>query len=128
MTDIFVGDNDHGDTPLPPLSDLLWAEVTKLRQDKVRLEEDIVHFANELNEVTRQRDYARKLYCSRISTVTSTYVESSFTIKSFGHRKTRLLLPRLTSTSLHLLSSTTATVTLKPPLIVGVRLLCGRQM
>lgn len=76
MTDIFVGDNDHGDTPLPPLSDLLWAEVTKLRQDKVRLEEDIVHFANELNEVTRQRDYARKLYCSRISTVTSTYVES----------------------------------------------------
>lgn len=76
MTDIFVGDNDHGDTPLPPLSDLLWAEVTKLRQDKVRLEEDIVHFANELNEVTHQRDYARKLYCSRISIVTSTYVES----------------------------------------------------
>ena len=60
MSDVFVGDNDHGDTPLPPLSDLLWAEVTKLRQDKVRLEEDIVHFANELNEVTHQRDEARR--------------------------------------------------------------------
>ena len=60
MADVFVGDNDHGDTPLPPLSDLLWAEVTKLRQDKVRLEEDIVHFANELNEVTHQRDEARR--------------------------------------------------------------------
>lgn len=51
MSDVFVGDNDHGDTPLPPLSDLLWAEVTKLRQDKVRLEEDIVHLAFELNEL-----------------------------------------------------------------------------
>jgi len=63
MSDVFVGDNDHGDTPLPPLSDLLWAEVTKLRQDKVRLEEDIVHFANELNEVTTQRDEARRMWC-----------------------------------------------------------------
>jgi len=63
MSDVFVGDNDHGDTPLPPLSDLLWAEVTKLRQDKVRLEEDIVHFANELNEVTHQRDEARREVC-----------------------------------------------------------------
>ena len=63
MSDVFVGDNDHGDTPLPPLSDLLWAEVTKLRQDKVRLEEDIVHFANELNEVTHQRDEARRMWC-----------------------------------------------------------------
>ena len=63
MSDVFVGDNDHGDTPLPPLSDLLWAEVTKLRQDKVRLEEDIVHFANELNEVTTQRDEARRDLC-----------------------------------------------------------------
>jgi hypothetical protein len=33
----FVGDNDHGDTPLPPLSDLLWEEVNKLRQEIVRL-------------------------------------------------------------------------------------------
>ena len=64
MSDVFVGDNDHGDTPLPPLSDLLWAEVTKLRQDKVRLEEDIVHFANELNEVTTQRDEARREVCA----------------------------------------------------------------
>ena len=63
MADVFVGDNDHGDTPLPPLSDLLWAEVTKLRQDKVRREEDIVHFANELNEVTHQRDEARRNLC-----------------------------------------------------------------
>jgi hypothetical protein len=63
MSDVFVGDNDHGDTPVPPLSDLLWAEVTKLRQDKVRLEEDIVHFANELNEVTNQRDEARVNLC-----------------------------------------------------------------
>ena len=67
MTDVFVGDNDHGDTPLPPLSDLLWAEVTKLRQDKVRLEENIVHFANELNEVTTQRDYARREVCWLLS-------------------------------------------------------------
>jgi hypothetical protein len=51
MANTFVGDNDHGDTPLPPLSDLLWEEVTKLRQDKVRLEEDIVHLAHELNEL-----------------------------------------------------------------------------
>jgi hypothetical protein len=29
----FVGDNDHGDKVLP-LSDLLWEEVTKLRQDR----------------------------------------------------------------------------------------------
>lgn len=67
MANTFVGDNDHGDTPLPPLSDLLWAEVTKLRQDKVRLEEDIVHFANELNEVTTQRDYARREVCRLMS-------------------------------------------------------------
>jgi hypothetical protein len=32
----FVGDNDHGDKVLP-LSDLLWEEVTKLRQEVVRL-------------------------------------------------------------------------------------------
>ena len=32
----FVGDNDHGDKVLP-LSDLLWEEVTKLRQEIVRL-------------------------------------------------------------------------------------------
>jgi len=62
MADIFVGDNDHGDTPVPPLSDLLWAE-----EDKVRPEDDIVHFANgkiyfpnELNEVVRTRDEARR--------------------------------------------------------------------
>jgi len=67
MADIFVGDNDHGDTPVPPLSDLLWAD----RMDKVRPEDDIVHFANgkiyfpnELNEVVRERDEARRDVCS----------------------------------------------------------------
>ena len=60
MSDVFVGDNDHGDTPLPPLSDLLWAEVTKLRQDKVRLEEDIVHFAFELNELKHKESVRRQ--------------------------------------------------------------------
>ena len=33
---MFTGDNDHGDKVLP-LSDLLWEEVTKLRQEVVRL-------------------------------------------------------------------------------------------
>ena len=37
MANMFTGDNDHGDTPLPPLSDLLWEEVNKLRQEIVRL-------------------------------------------------------------------------------------------
>jgi len=41
----FVGDNDHGDKVLP-LSDLLWEEVTKLRQEIVRLNNVI----NELKE------------------------------------------------------------------------------
>jgi hypothetical protein len=56
MTDIFVGDNDHGDTPLPPLSDLLWAEVNKLRQE-------VVGLYNVINEITTQRDYARREVC-----------------------------------------------------------------
>ncbi len=44
MANTFVGDNDHGDKVLP-LSDLLWEEVTKLRQEVVRLNNVI----NELN-------------------------------------------------------------------------------
>ena len=36
MANMFTGDNDHGDKVLP-LSDLLWEEVTKLRQEVVRL-------------------------------------------------------------------------------------------
>jgi hypothetical protein len=36
MANMFTGDNDHGDKVLP-LSDLLWEEVTKLRQEIVRL-------------------------------------------------------------------------------------------
>ena len=50
MTDIFVGDNDHGDTPLPPLSDLLWAEVTKLRQEIVQLNNTSDFVVNEANQ------------------------------------------------------------------------------
>ena len=64
MADIFVGDNDHGDKVLP-LSDLLWEEVTKLRQDKVRLEEDIVQLAYELNELKalyKHDEYVAKSY------------------------------------------------------------------
>ena len=51
MSDIFVGDNDHGDA-VPP-TDVLLQMINFLR-------EDIVHFANELNEVTHQRDEARR--------------------------------------------------------------------
>ena len=51
MSDIFVGDNDHGDV-VPPTDVLL--QMIKL------LREDVVHFANELNEVTHQRDEARR--------------------------------------------------------------------
>ena len=54
MSDIFVGDNDHGDA-VPPTDVLL--QMIKL------LREDVVHFANELNEVTNQRDEARRMYC-----------------------------------------------------------------
>ena len=51
MTNIFVGDNDHGDA-VPPTDVLL--QMIKL------LREDVVHFAQELNEVTHQRDEARR--------------------------------------------------------------------
>ena len=85
MSDVFVGDNDHGDTPLPPLSDLLWAEVTKLRQDKVRLEEDIVHFAKELNEVTHQRDEARRQVCKDAGILRSVYVDPDQDINEWAN-------------------------------------------
>jgi hypothetical protein len=55
VSDIFVGDNDHGDA-VPPTDVLL--QMIKL------LREDVVHFANELNEVTNQRDEARQEVCS----------------------------------------------------------------
>lgn len=55
MANMFTGDNDHGDKVLP-LSDLLWEEVTKLRQEIVRLN-------NVINEITTQRDYARREVC-----------------------------------------------------------------
>lgn len=54
MSDIFVGDNDHGDA-VPPTDVLL--QMIKL------LREDVVHFAQELNEVTHQRDEARRNLC-----------------------------------------------------------------
>ena len=47
----FVGDNDHGDKVLP-LSDLLWEEVTKLRQEVVRLNNVI----NELKALDQRKD------------------------------------------------------------------------
>jgi hypothetical protein len=58
MSDIFVGDNDHGDA-VPP-TDVLLQTIKLLR-------EDVVHFANELNEVTIQRDYARREVCWLLS-------------------------------------------------------------
>ena len=54
MANTFVGDNDHGDV-VPP-TDVLLQMINFLR-------EDIVHFANELNEVTTQRDEARRDLC-----------------------------------------------------------------
>ena len=53
MANMFTGDNDHGDAV--PSTEVLLQIIAELR---------------------RERDYARQLYCSRISTVTSTYVES----------------------------------------------------
>jgi hypothetical protein len=58
MANTFVGDNDHGDA-VPP-TDVLLQMITTLR-------EDVVHFANELNEVTTQRDYARREVCWLLS-------------------------------------------------------------
>jgi hypothetical protein len=58
MSDLFVGDNDHGDA-VPPTDVLL--QMIKL------LREDVVHFANELNEVTHQRDEARREVCFLLS-------------------------------------------------------------
>ena len=58
MADVFVGDNDHGDA-VPPTDVLL--EMIKL------LREDVVHLANELNEVTSQRDCARREVCRLMS-------------------------------------------------------------
>jgi peptidoglycan hydrolase CwlO-like protein len=49
MSDVFVGDNDHGDA-IPP-TDVLLQMIKLLREDKVRLEEDIVQLAYELNEL-----------------------------------------------------------------------------
>ena len=53
----FVGDNDHGDKVLP-LSDLLWEEVTKLRQEVVRLNNVI----NELKTLDEHKDSITNSY------------------------------------------------------------------
>ena len=58
MSNTFVGDNDHGDTPLPPLSDLLWEEVTKLRQEVVRLNKVI----NELKSLDERNTSVKNSY------------------------------------------------------------------
>lgn len=77
MSDVFVGDNDHGDTPLPPLSDLLWEEITKLRQEIVQLNTVIKELkegfegccnacepVGEMNKKLREeRDEARRMWC-----------------------------------------------------------------
>jgi hypothetical protein len=81
MSDVFVGDNDHGDAVLP-LSDLLWEEVTKLRQEIVRLNNVIkdikegfegccnacepVGFMNK--QLREERDEARREVCQFRST------------------------------------------------------------
>ncbi len=53
----FVGDNDHGDKVLP-LSDLLWEEVTKLRQEVVRLNNVI----NELKSLDERNESVKNSY------------------------------------------------------------------
>ena len=62
MTDIFVGDNDHGDTPLPPLSDLLWAEVNKLRQEVVGLN-NVIKELEHKESVRRQKMLHDIVWC-----------------------------------------------------------------
>ena len=57
MANMFTGDNDHGDA-VPPTDVLL--QMIKL------LREDVVHFANELNEVTHQRDEVRREVCKKL--------------------------------------------------------------
>jgi hypothetical protein len=62
MANTFVGDNDHGDKVLP-LSDLLWEEVTKLRQEVVRLNNAI----NELKSLDERKDSVTNSYKSIIT-------------------------------------------------------------
>jgi len=59
---MFTGDNDHGDKVLP-LSDLLWEEVTKLRQEIVRLNNVI----NELKSLDERKDSVTNSYKSIIT-------------------------------------------------------------
>ena len=57
MANMFTGDNDHGDKVLP-LSDLLWEEVTKLRQEVVRLNNVI----NELKSLDEHNESVKNSY------------------------------------------------------------------
>ena len=62
MSDVFVGDNDHGDTPLPPLSDLLWEEVNKLRQEVVGLN-NVIKELEHKESVRRQKMLHDIVWC-----------------------------------------------------------------
>ena len=53
----FVGDNDHGNVGLP-LSVTLWAEITQLRQEVVRLNNVI----NELKALYKHNESVTKSY------------------------------------------------------------------
>ena len=57
MSDIFVGDNDHGDV-VPPTDVLL--QMIKL------LREDVVHFAQELDELKHKESVRRQKMLSAI--------------------------------------------------------------
>ena len=57
MSDIFVGDNDHGDA-VPPTDVLL--QMIKL------LREDVVHFAQELDELKHKESVRRQKMLSAI--------------------------------------------------------------
>ena len=62
MANMFTGDNNHGDKVLP-LSDLLWEEVTKLRQEVVRLNNVI----NELKSLDERSESVTNSYKSIIT-------------------------------------------------------------
>ena len=49
----FVGDNDHGDAGIP-LSVTLWAEITKLREEVVRLN-NVIKELEHIESVRRQK-------------------------------------------------------------------------
>ena len=76
----FVGDNDHGNVGLP-LSVTLWAEITQLRQEVVRLNNVITEIKEGFEgccnacepvglmnkKLREERDEARRMYCVALS-------------------------------------------------------------